>query len=125
MRRIASVSLIALGLSAPAPVNAGQPLHESMVECAVLFELLLGEQSFIPGQNEMIDLFVAGAKEMRREAEERSSARYVRKTSAQKVETWHLRWDAGNWDQPANRGELGEWVEYCFSLADHLELKQP
>ena len=61
----------------------------------------------------------------RTEAEERSSAPYVRKTSAQKVETWHLRWDAGNWDQPANRGELGEWVEYCFSLADHLELKQP
>ena len=110
----------ALGLTAP--VHAGQPFHESLVECSVLIDLLMGEQSFAPGDNKMLDVYAAASASMRREALRRSSAGYVTDMAATKRRVWHERWDAGDWDRPENRAELVEWWSYCFKLADHLDL---
>ena len=123
LARPAALLAILAALAPAAPLRAGQPLHESLVECSVLIDLLLGEQSFVPGENEMIDLYVAGSASMMAEATRRSSPAYVRDMAATKRSLWHDRWDAGDWDNPANREELVEWWTYCFKLADHLDLK--
>ncbi|SNS75581.1 hypothetical protein [Tropicimonas sediminicola] len=121
MRGIGIAGALAAGLAAPG--QAGQPLRESLVECSVLVELLLGEQSFQPGENAMIDLYVSASRSMREEALRRTSEGYVAETALAKREAWHARWDAGDWDDPANRDELVDWWTYCFKLADHLALK--
>ncbi|SFB81201.1 hypothetical protein [Tropicimonas isoalkanivorans] len=104
------------------PTHAGQPLYESLVECSVLIDLLMGEQSFQPGQNEMLDLYAAASNAMRAEALRRSSEDYVVEMSDQIRTLWHERWEADGWDDPGKRGALIEWWTYCFKLADHLEL---
>lgn len=114
---------VALGGLLAVPANASQPIKESLVECAVLVELLLGEQSFVPGQNEMLDLYTKAAASMRAEAARQADAGYVTRMSAVKRDLWHQRWDEGQWDDPNNRADLAEWWTYCFSLAKHLELK--
>ena len=106
-----------------APAHAGQPIKESLVECAVLVELLLGEQSFAPGGNEMLDLYTSAAAAMRREATKMANEGYVSRVAASKRDLWHKRWDQGDWDNPDNRSELTDWWTYCFKLADHLQLK--
>ena len=121
MRPLASAAALAACLATP--VQAGQPLHESLVECSVLVDLLLGEQSFVPGENDFIDLYVAASASMRDEAVRRKSETYVSKIAREKRAVWHDRWDAGNWDDPANREELVDWWTYCFKLAEHLDLK--
>lgn len=105
------------------PTQAGQPIKESLVECAVMVELLLGEQSFAPGGNDMLDLYTKAAATMRREAVKKSNEDYVSRTAATKRDLWHKRWDEGDWDNPDNRSDLLDWWGYCFKLADHLELK--
>ncbi len=105
------------------PAYAGQPIKESLVECAVLVELLLGEQSFSPGSNEMLVLYTKAAASMRREATMMSNEGYVTRTASNKRDLWHQRWDAGDWDNPNNRQDLTDWWTYCFKLADHLDLK--
>ena len=102
---------------------AGQPIKESLVECAVLVELLLGEQSFAPGSSEALDLYTEAAASMRREATHLANEGYVTRTASKKRELWHQRWDAGDWDNPNNRQDLTDWWTYCFKLADHLDLK--
>ncbi|MEM8730397.1 MAG: hypothetical protein AAGF79_10815 [Pseudomonadota bacterium] len=113
---------LALGFGISGPAKAGQPYHESLVECAVLIDLMLGEQSFVPDQNGMIDLYVAASNAMRAEAERRSSANYVTRTAQAKRAVWHERWDAQGWDQPENRQDLVAWWTYCFKLGRHLNL---
>lgn len=110
----------ALGLTAP--VQAGQPYHESLVECSVLIDLLMGEQSFVPGDNKMLDFYAAASATMRQEALRRSSKSYVTTMAGIKREVWHNRWDAGDWDRRENRAALVDWWTYCFKLAEHLEL---
>lgn len=121
LRGVLAASLLSMALSNPA--NAGQPIKESLVECAVLVELLLGEQSFIPGQNKVLDTYAKAAASMRRAALQKADEGYVTRTADNKRAVWHQRWDAGDWDNPANRDELIEWWTYCFKLADHLNLK--
>lgn len=113
----------ALGALVAAPGHAGQPIKESLVECAVLVELLLGEQSFVPGQDEMLDIYTKAAVSMRAEATRQADAGYVSQVSAVKRDLWHQRWDEGQWDDPNNRADLAEWWTYCFKLAKHLDLK--
>jgi hypothetical protein len=106
-----------------APTHAGQPIHESLVECSVLIDLLLGEQSVQPGQNAMLDLYAAASNAMRAEAVRRTSEDDVLEMSDWKRTQWHERWDAGGWDDPAKRADLVDWWTYCFKLADQLDLR--
>lgn len=105
-----------------APVGAGQPIHESLVECSVMIELLTGEQSSIPGQNDALDFYADASRALRNEAVRRTSQDYVERTARTKRQVWHQRWDEGQWDNPLNRGELIEWWQYCFKLGKHLDL---
>lgn len=119
------VRAIALAATlATTSAQAGQPIHESLVECSVLVDLLIGPESPADG-NRMLDFYVRASQAMRDEAERRTDAQYVRAVSAQKNDLWHQRWDNGDWDDLGNRGELEEWVTYCFKLADHLDLDLP
>lgn len=121
MRQLILTAGLLAGL-AGLPASAGQPIEESLVECAVMVELLLGEQSFIPGEDRSIDIYVGAAASMRRKASEMADADFVTRVADQKRDVWHDRWDSGGWDNPANRGDLQDWWRYCFKLADHLKL---
>lgn len=115
----------ALLCAATGPANAGQPFEESLVECAVLIELMTGEQTPVSGQSAELEYFVGTAANMRAEAVRRSDANYVERTAAEKRQVWHDRWDAGKWDNPENREHLVEWWTYCFKFAEHLEVEGP
>ncbi|MEC9196595.1 MAG: hypothetical protein VX974_03225 [Pseudomonadota bacterium] len=119
------IGLIAAMCLTPVVATAGQPFEESLVECAVLIDLLTGEQTPMPGDSAEMDFFVGTAKNMRAEALRRTNAAYVEKTDAEKRQLWHERWDAGQWDIPSNRQELSEWWTYCFKFADHLGVDGP
>ena len=121
MKRI----LVAALLMTSTSVEAQQPIHESLVECSVLVDLMIGEQSKPKDQYEMVDFYVDASRIFRQAAVERSNTAYVTKTSVEKRLVWHQRWDAGQWDDPANRGDLVQWWTYCFKLADHLKLPEP
>ncbi|MCT4577211.1 hypothetical protein [Donghicola sp.] len=115
----------ALLFAATGPANAGQPFEESLVECAVLIELMTGEQTPVSGQSAELEYFVGTAANMRAEAVRRSDANYVERTAAEKRQVWHDRWDAGKWDNLENREDLVEWWTYCFKFAEHLEVEGP
>ena len=119
-------NLLLAGALACVPLSsaqAGQPIKESLVECAVLVELLLGEQSFLPGKNKMLDLYTNAAIVMREKAASMADTVYVARVATVKRDVWQLRWDEGEWDNPENRQGLADWWTYCFKLADHLDLK--
>lgn len=107
------------------PAVAGQPFEESLVECAVLIELMTGEQTPVPGESPEMDYYVGTAANMRSEAARRRDASYVQSTADEKRQLWHDRWDAGQWDNAENREELGEWWTYCFKFAEHLGVEGP
>ena len=102
------VRIAALGAVLSGPVHAGQPIYESLVECAVMIELLISEQTPTPGESELLDVFHNGAVQMRLEAAQVKGAHYVEQTARAKREVWHRRWDEKGWDNPANRQELGD-----------------
>ena len=112
---------VALSL-APVTAGASQPIRESLVECAVLIEALLGPDLPPPGANAQIDFYVEFEAALRAEAVRQGGQAYVDDMAVVKLATWETRWDEGDWDNPANRGELAEWMSYCTSLADHLQL---
>ena len=116
---------VAVLIAASGPAHAGQPYEESLVECAVLLELLTGEQTPVPGQSAEMEYFVGTAANMRAKATHRKDSSYVERTAAAKRQIWHDRWDAGQWDDPENREELVEWWTYCFKFAEHLDVEGP
>ena len=79
MREFAAATL---GMCLVQPVHAGQPIHESLVECAVLIGLLLGEQSVQPGEKDLITVYADAAQAMRTEATRPSSSGYVTQMAA-------------------------------------------
>ncbi|SMY07918.1 hypothetical protein [Flavimaricola marinus] len=115
------VGLASLAL-VPAQAEGSQPIKESLVECAVLIEALLGPDLPPPGENPQFDLYVEFETALRDEAVQLGGQAYVDEMAVAKLATWETRWDEGDWDNPANRGELADWMSYCTSLADHLQL---
>lgn len=118
-------ALVLAGLMASGTAQAGQPFEESLVECAVLIEALTGDQTPVPGQNAMLDYYVGTATNMRAEAERMRNASYVSEMAVQKRVVWEKRWEDGNWDDPANRQEVADWMQYCFKFAEHLGVEGP
>ncbi|MBJ3761845.1 hypothetical protein ILP92_03665 [Maribius pontilimi] len=112
-------------LAALAPAQASQPIHESLVERGVLVDAMIGQQTPIVGSSDFLDMYVHAAEQFRLEATRRSDAAYVGEMSRRKLHVWEDRWDAGDWDDPANRGELVDWWTYCFKLYDHVGLTGP
>ncbi|SLN09775.1 hypothetical protein PEL8287_00100 [Roseovarius litorisediminis] len=119
---VLSLAIGGISLGVAKPLQAGQPIHESLVECAVLVELLIGEQTPVPGQNKMLDFYTRAAHLMRTEAARQRDMAYVAETSRVKRAAWHQRWDENGWDEPENREELVEWFTYCMKLGQHLKL---
>ncbi len=103
------------------PLQA-QPLNESLVECAVLVDSLLGDEGRAQAGNPQVDFWIGFEQTLRVSAIERAGEPYWNDMAPTKQVTWTERWGGQTPDHPQNMGETAEWMDYCLSLADHLQL---
>lgn len=119
MKRLIFAAVVAAGLGAPA---VAQPINESLVECAVLVDRMLGDDVPAAGSNPQVDFWVSFEVALRTSSIERSGQAYWDDTSVLKQAVWSQRWNGQPPEHPDNVDEAMEWMDYCLSLADHLQL---
>lgn len=113
------VLIVSLALMLPVPALAGQPISESLVQCAQLFDI--SNRLFPENRNSekgqalaaLSDRFVAAAKDEAYREGRRDAPRYVRVQSMAK---------AALWDAKGPRfvmtDEFREWAQYCRALGE-------
>ena len=106
---------------AATPVQAGQPISESLVDCGTLFDL--SNRAF-PERRETekgaslahaSDQFLTAAREQARAEGRASPERYVEDMIGTKEENWDGKGLSYVFSQ-----DFRDWIQYCRSLSDHL-----
>ena len=113
---------LVLGLTLLGSPAQAQPLNESLVECAVLVDALLGEEGRAQAGNQQVDFWIGFEEVLRTSAIQRAGQPYWDATAPIKRDTWVARWAGETPDHPQNMTETADWMDYCLSLADHLQL---
>lgn len=122
MREILALSMIA-GLASPGAAHAGQPISESLVDCATL--VTLSNRAFPDRLNtskgRALDRagrrLLDAARDQAR-AEGRADVRaHVAALAIAKAETWDAKGTAYVFTQ-----DFRDWMSYCRSLSNHMDI---
>ncbi|QJF50631.1 hypothetical protein [Roseobacter ponti] len=121
MIRMSCLAVVAL--SAAAPLSAGQPLSESMVQCGALYTVAAGWVDRDGTREKLLDAAEAWAvsAEARAATEGRSDpAGYVDAMWPVKCSAWSQKHRAYVFT-----GDFRDWMSYCRALAKHENVPLP
>lgn len=110
-------------LSSAAPLSAGQPISESMVQCGALYSVAAGWVDQDGTRDKLMDAAEAWAvsAEARAATEGRSDpAGYVESLWPVKCSAWSAKHRAYVFT-----GDFRDWMSYCRALAKHENVPLP